>query len=271
MLTRILTGLVLAPLLVALVVWGPAWALQGLLVVVAARCADELVRMYPEARPLDRGAVAVLVALWAASPLVGAMALATTLLPVAWLTLCLWRTDDVAVASRRAMLGALALAYVGALGAALVAIADAKAGRTAGVGGLERSRGALLGLFVMVFSGDTGAYFAGRVFGKHKLYELISPKKTVEGALGGLASSALGGWLTATWLLPMPVAHGVGLGLACGAVGQVGDLVESLFKRATGTKDSGQLLPGHGGLLDRLDGVLFAAPVVLAWLTLGFA
>ena len=77
MLTRILTGLVLAPLLIVLVVWGPAWALFGLLVLVAARCADELVRMYPEARLLDRVAVAALVALWAASPLVGATALAT--------------------------------------------------------------------------------------------------------------------------------------------------------------------------------------------------
>jgi phosphatidate cytidylyltransferase len=211
----------------------------------------------------------VVVGLLAASPIAGTTALAASVLPVAWLTLCLWRAGDVQVASRRAMLGTLAMTYTGALCTSLVAIGLRS--QAAPGAWLDQGRGGLLGLFVMVFFGDTGAYFAGRALGRHKLYEMVSPKKTVEGAIGGLLSSALGGWLTALWLLPMSPGHGVVLGLLCGAVGQVGDLVESLFKRATGTKDSGTLLPGHGGLLDRLDGVLFAAPVVWAWLTLGLA
>ncbi|MDB4941716.1 MAG: Phosphatidate cytidylyltransferase [Labilithrix sp.] len=110
--------------------------------------------------------------------------------------------------------------------------------------------------------GDTGGYFAGRFLGKHKLYEAVSPKKTVEGSLGGLAGSVLGSVLAHFWFLPsLSLAHGVPLALVAGALGQAGDLGESLLKRSTGVKDSGAIVPGHGGILDRVDALLVTSAV----------
>ncbi|KIG16745.1 Phosphatidate cytidylyltransferase [Enhygromyxa salina] len=116
----------------------------------------------------------------------------------------------------------------------------------------------------LAFLSDTGAYFAGRAFGKHKLYEAVSPKKTVEGAFGGLLGgvAAMVG-MGSFWLAPqIPILHAVVLGLAGSALGQSGDLVESMIKRTFKVKDSGNILPGHGGMLDRVDGLLFVAPLV---------
>jgi phosphatidate cytidylyltransferase len=110
--------------------------------------------------------------------------------------------------------------------------------------------------------GDTGGYFAGRFLGKHKLYEAVSPKKTVEGAIGGLAGSILGAVLAHFWFLPsLPLEHGVPLAIVAGALGQAGDLGESVLKRSTGVKDSGAIVPGHGGILDRVDALLVTSTV----------
>ncbi len=110
---------------------------------------------------------------------------------------------------------------------------------------------------------DTGGYFAGRFFGKHKLYEAVSPKKTVEGAFGGLAGSALGATIAHFWFLPsIPLSHALPLAIVAGAFGQAGDLGESLIKRSVGVKDSGQIVPGHGGILDRVDALLLSSTIV---------
>ena len=126
--------------------------------------------------------------------------------------------------------------------------------------------------FSIAFLGDTGAYFTGRALGRHKLYPALSPKKTWEGAVGGLASSAGAAAIAHFWYLPeLPLIPGLILGAAAGAMGQAGDLCESMIKRAHGVKDSGTLLPGHGGMLDRIDALLFAAPVLyIGLLWLGF-
>lgn len=125
-------------------------------------------------------------------------------------------------------------------------------------------------LFI-VFIADTGAYFAGRAFGKHKLAPNISPGKTVEGAVGGLLA-------TAVWALTAGVhvfkAEGaqvallLGLTLVVAVASIIGDLTESMFKRIAGIKDSGNILPGHGGILDRVDSILAAAPVMVLGLYL---
>jgi phosphatidate cytidylyltransferase len=118
---------------------------------------------------------------------------------------------------------------------------------------------------VITWFGDTGAYFAGRFLGKHKLFERVSPKKTWEGAIGGMVA-AVGGAVLVTQLgLPkVGVHHAIILGVVVDAIGIVGDLVESMLKRAFGVKDSGWIMPGHGGILDRVDALLFTAPAV--WL-----
>jgi len=122
-------------------------------------------------------------------------------------------------------------------------------------------------VLIVAWVADTGGYFAGRFLGKAKLYEAVSPKKTWAGAFGGLAGSVIGlvvlklayaDWMT--WIDVFAIA------IPGGMLGQMGDLCESLIKRSTGVKDSGALLPGHGGILDRIDAVLFIAPYVYAYL-----
>jgi phosphatidate cytidylyltransferase len=118
-------------------------------------------------------------------------------------------------------------------------------------------------LLLIVWSGDTGAYYAGSFFGKHKLAEIISPKKTFEGAVGGTAASILASVIAKLTFLPLlSYLHCVVLALLLAIIAQLGDLCESMLKRAAEVKDSGTILPGHGGILDRLDGVMFAAPVL---------
>jgi len=129
--------------------------------------------------------------------------------------------------------------------------------------GMQGSGLVLLALGLGWFA-DTGAYFAGRFLGKHKLYEAVSPKKTVEGALGGLLASVVWALLAVFWFLKgsLPLLHAIPLALVAGALGQAGDLGESLLKRSTGVKDSGAILPGHGGIMDRLDAVIVTSLAV---------
>lgn len=122
-------------------------------------------------------------------------------------------------------------------------------------------------ILAAVAAGDIGAYYVGSYFGRHKLNPSVSPNKTIEGSLGGLASNLCVGLLfPLLFLSTTPLWGGMVFALACGLAGQIGDLFESEFKRAAGIKDSGMILPGHGGILDRIDALLFAAPAAyLVW------
>lgn len=130
----------------------------------------------------------------------------------------------------------------------------------------------LLAFFIFIWVGDTGAYCAGKLFGKHKMWERISPKKTWEGIAGGFVFALLSGALSAQFITGNnnPLALGIGSWMSFAvltfAAGMLGDLVESLFKRYLNIKDSGAFLPGHGGVLDRFDSALLAAPAALALL-----
>ena len=115
---------------------------------------------------------------------------------------------------------------------------------------------------------DTGAYFVGRVLGKHLLAPAISPKKTVEGAIGGALVCVAAVALVAPHLVPISTAAALGLGAVITVAGQLGDLFESFLKRRAGVKDSSHLIPGHGGLLDRLDSLLLVSPLVYTYLKL---
>ena len=122
-------------------------------------------------------------------------------------------------------------------------------------------------LFLVTWAGDTGAYYIGKGFGRRRMAPQISPNKTVEGAIGGWLASILVAVLAQQWFLPLiSVYDSLILGGLLGIAGQLGDLTESMFKRGALVKDSGYFLPGHGGVLDKLDSLIFTAPVFYYYL-----
>lgn len=125
-----------------------------------------------------------------------------------------------------------------------------------------------LGVLLFLWAGDSGAYFVGKSLGKTKLFERISPKKTWEGTIGGLLSVLLMAYGVSKLFDNLSLHHWLIIGAITFVFGAFGDLVESLFKRNIGIKDSGRLIPGHGGFLDRFDGLLLAAPMVYIYLKL---
>jgi phosphatidate cytidylyltransferase len=190
--------------------------------------------------------------------------------PPAWplvallvLTATLRRAGDLALTVPSAAATLLGAVYLGALGGALAALrllppVDAGAWR-------------ILLLLGAVMAADTFAYFAGHLTGRHRLAPAISPAKTVEGFAGGLVGGVLGALLVRAVGMPgLPLASTVALGVLVAALGTVGDLLESLLKRWAGVKDSGGLFPGHGGMLDRLDSLLFGAPVLYYYLVYAY-
>lgn len=127
----------------------------------------------------------------------------------------------------------------------------------------------ILGLFILIWTNDTFAYLVGKSIGKHKLFERVSPKKTIEGFLGGAVFAAFAGFLISKFYIqPNPEFSGKSIliwtiiALIVSVFGTIGDLIESKFKRIAGVKDSGSIMPGHGGILDRLDSVIFVAPII---------
>ncbi len=137
-----------------------------------------------------------------------------------------------------------------------------------GVGGFHGGD-SLLYLFGLLWVGDTAAMWVGMAIGRHKLAPTVSPNKTVEGLIGGIIGALAVGVLMYFWKFHMlGFGHVVAIAVGCSIFGQLGDLVESMWKRSLGIKDSSALIPGHGGVLDRFDSLLFAAPFMFAYLTL---
>lgn len=127
----------------------------------------------------------------------------------------------------------------------------------------------IIGLFIIIWTNDTFAYIVGKSVGKNKLFERISPKKTIEGFIGGVTFAVFAGYLISKLYIrpnpsfsPKSIVIWTTIALLAGVFGTIGDLIESKFKRIAGVKDSGKIMPGHGGILDRLDSVIFVAPIV---------
>ncbi|MTH14461.1 phosphatidate cytidylyltransferase [Flavobacterium sp. LC2016-01] len=127
----------------------------------------------------------------------------------------------------------------------------------------------ILGLFILIWTNDTFAYLVGKSIGKHKLFERVSPKKTIEGFLGGAVFAAFAGFLISKlYIQPTPEFSNKSIliwtiiAIIVSIFGTIGDLIESKFKRIAGVKDSGSIMPGHGGILDRLDSVIFVSPII---------
>lgn len=153
----------------------------------------------------------------------------------------------------------LATTYVGLLGGSLIRLRH------------DFAEGWKLVFFLLlvVWLGDSGAYYVGKKFGRHKLSPLISPKKTVEGLAGGIATSIVAAIVIHfTFFSAFPLLHAIIAGVILSVAGVVGDLAESMWKRSAAVKDSGTLLPGHGGFLDRFDSILFTAPILYCYWTL---
>jgi phosphatidate cytidylyltransferase len=124
----------------------------------------------------------------------------------------------------------------------------------------------ILGMFILIWVNDSFAYFIGKNFGAQKLFPSISPKKTVEGFLGGLFFVAIGSYVISLYITTITFSHWLIIGVVISVFGTFGDLIESKYKRQANVKDSGIIMPGHGGLLDRLDSAIFAAPFVYLFL-----
>jgi phosphatidate cytidylyltransferase len=259
--SRILTALVAVPLLVLIILKAPSWVFLALSLVFALVSFWELTllaskmdfQLHAIGYPLTALAVT---AFYPGFP--GFLEISLSVLLLVGLAVVLSREPG------RDALGATAMTvfavfYAGGLIGTVVGV------RMAG----QEDFGRLWVFFLLavVMMGDAGAFYIGRSFGKTALAPRLSPKKTVEGLAGGLALSTATAVFLRDIVVPgLSLAAALGLGISLALVGLIGDLFESLLKRSAGVKDSSSILPGHGGALDRIDSLLFAAPVLLLYL-----
>lgn len=256
---RALTSLVVVPILLLLLFVVPWWGFFALGLVAVPIAAQELTAMTMRAQKLQQAwAILAAVGVYAAlyfQP--NAEMIAALLVAVVALGFIVGITQPHPIESAALRMGWLVATplYAGGLLACLALL------HTLEDGGAWCAVAMMLAWF-----GDTGAYFAGKGFGKRPLYAVISPKKTIEGSFGGLAGSVTGAVLMHFLVLDqMPIWHAVLLGLVAGAAGQAGDLTISLVKRSANVKDTGWIVPGHGGLLDRIDGLVMTSAVTWAY------
>ena len=139
---------------------------------------------------------------------------------------------------------------------------------TVGAEGSTYSHMLPLAIFVFIWCNDSGAYFVGCSIGRHKMWERVSPKKTWEGTIGGVVVAMIAGYVMSIFFTQMNVWQWMGLAAVVAVSGTYGDLIESCMKREMGIKDSGKILPGHGGMLDRFDSTILAVPCALIYLSL---
>lgn len=247
---RFVTAAVLAPIAIGAIVAGGPWVV-ALVLLVTARAAYELARAltlpYPAA--FGAGALPVLLAVPAGTTGI----LAGVMLGLPWALF--WLAGYPEARTLRAMLALMLMAlWVGTPMAHIYLIGDQA----------PQSQGVYLVLVAVAgpWVSDSGAYFAGLLFGRHPLFPSLSPKKTIEGSIGGVVLTALVVAPLAYLFVGLPLWAAVLAGVVISVVSQAGDLFESILKRLLGLKDLGRALPGHGGILDRIDSLLFTAPTV---------
>lgn len=254
---RALTALALIPLVTWLVLWANSWIFLAVLAAVACLCYREynqIAAAYGFGAPGVAGYGAGLLLLlwnetwaptWFLIVAVAAVALVLVL-----------RMEDLAKSLPRAALLLMGIVYIFGCWKCAIPVHD-------------RNRHWLMYALLLNWAGDIGAYYIGRPFGKHKLAPVVSPKKSWEGSLASVIASVLLAGAYLLYFVPgVTPAQAVVLTVAANIAGQLGDLAESALKRGAGVKDSGAILPGHGGFLDRVDSTLFALPVVYGYLKL---
>jgi phosphatidate cytidylyltransferase len=257
---RVITALIGIPLLIWVIEFAPLYVFYSLLLIVMLLALHEFYVL-----------IELPIAFRIAGFLLGCLALlvfsypeARAILPaglILILTIALFSRQEITKAFRSAVFGFFGALYVGGLMSFLIAlrILDADLGRGGNL---------LMMLFVIIWTGDSFAFFAGKSFGRHKLAPVVSPKKTWEGSIAGFLFSILAAVVCRyTFVQQISLIDSVFIGALVGIFGQIGDLCESIVKRAVNVKDSGQILPGHGGMLDRIDSLLFGAPAMYYYLS----
>lgn len=259
MLTRILSALVALPVVIFVVEMGGLW-FAGLVAFVGGVSIYEAMGMAHGDDKEPRIVLTVVGVLGIGLVLTGRMSDTPALVLGAAFVMGVWiyflfRIGDIATVAARASLSVTGVLWAGGLLAA-----------TASLRLLPEGSSWLYLACVIAWGSDTGGYFAGRFLGKHKLYERVSPKKTWEGSVGGVIVATLGAIALDRFFGPgIGVKHLIVLAPIATVLGQIGDLAESLLKRSTGVKDSGSIMPGHGGLFDRIDALIFVGPTLLAY------
>lgn len=259
---RVISAVVLIPVLLLVVLWPRPWPMAIAVHVAVVIGMTEFYWIALKDDPVWMRVVGVVLGLvvsltmyWC--PRADALPAALILVTLVASLLHLVHFGDLATAASRTSLMIFGLLYVAVMLTPLALLKRLPEGQD----------WIFLALTVTWFS-DTGAYFSGRALGKHKLYPAISPGKSIEGAIGGLISSVGAAVLAKLWYMPqLSWIDGILIAVVGGALGQAGDLVESMIKRGYQVKDSGWILPGHGGLLDRIDAVLFTVPYVYLYVT----
>lgn len=246
--TRILTAAALIPIIVYVVLFAPYWLFLAILATAAFlsyREYNDIAEAYGfgVSGPVGYAFGILLLAPWTGDAWLAPVAAALVALGLGM------RTGDLAKTLPRAALLTLGVVYVFGCWKCAIPLREA-------------NRHWLMFALLVNWVGDGGAYYVGRTFGRHKMAPRVSPKKTWEGAAASVATSILiaGGYLM--YFVGIGAARAIAFAVAANVAGQLGDLAESAMKRGAGVKDSGALLPGHGGFLDRVDSTLFSLPVV---------
>ena len=256
---RLVSAVILIPAVVWLTLAGPAVLFHAVVIALAVGAAWELTRMFERAGRGTHGWLTPAVAALVTASFVAPRFVPAALTVAVLLTLAapLWRRTTPSTDAVTTTL--LAITYIGWMLGHGVLVRE-----------LPNGGPLVLLLLGVTWAGDSAAYFVGSTLGRTKLAPVVSPNKTVEGAAGQvvaavIAAIALRAWLVPEWTWVAAAVAGVVLGV----VAQIGDLAESVIKRSLGTKDTGGLIPGHGGVLDRLDSVLFNVPALYYLVTLG--
>jgi phosphatidate cytidylyltransferase len=254
---RVLTALVLAPAVLGALLWPTALPLSIFAVVVAILAGNEIFLMLGgdgKNTPLLLFAIVALVCVGGGMIAVPPAGVIGMTFLTAFGAVCVWSGSTGKLPP--AFSAGMGLLWACAPMGAMIAIEREYAG-----GAWFEARNPLFIIFLSIWAGDIAAIAVGSTIGKHPMAPKISPKKTWEGAFANFLACS---WVAAgtAYYIGMPVALGVACGVVGGIIGQLGDLFESFIKRRSGMKDSGTLLPGHGGIMDRVDSLLFAAPVM---------
>ncbi len=259
---REITALVAAPAAIWITGWGPVWLFNATMALICVLAMYEFLAL-GKAKGYDVPVVLCIVIMLL---IMGAFILddlsvelgmfaALLIIPASYVMTSKPLEDSLPSSA----VAVLATTYVGMLGGSLIRLHN----------DFPEGYKLVFFLLLVVWIGDSGAYYVGKQFGKHKLSPRISPKKTIEGLIGGMTASVIAAIVTHYTFFPkFPLLHAIIAGVLLSFAGVIGDLAESMWKRSAAVKDSGTLLPGHGGFLDRFDSILFTAPILYCYWTL---